>query len=498
MTFPACAWYQLFVRSCNLTHDGQHCTHFCAYTHRSLLLHLSLVFALVSFCSQMEEHQHVRPSTGTTEWNHSYYTGNSLSALHSSQQLHDDTVSMSVQALVSTQETNGTTSSGSVFGPQLPHGLISSHVPAGATRNVTGEVMPCSLAEAVTQLSFLEFLQRCNLLIAPPQPPQLPVPISLLDAAVQTTPPSDASQDVSTQTSDQPVSSLSFDVAVQTSFHSVHTSSLDAAVQTLPHSTVSQGVSTQMCSRPASSFSLDAAVQTPIRSTVSHDTSTQLPLTEFFIGCLFSNDPFDRQCSSSAQGDIGSVSLPPLPDIATSCTLSSSSLDSDDHVRTLAPRVLLQPPPGLEQYASPPGLAIDAHLRTIHGIPVKAAPLRPRVRSAISVTLPRPPARTIHVGTHPVRSATTGKRSASTALAGTYDPVDTDPRAGTGPFPKPRALVLPLVHFGQSKPDGHGYFDTADSDLMHNKFVFPSFSGIQAHCLRCLWQVSCSYSSRSQ
>ena len=134
-----------------------------------------------------------------------------------------------------TQETNGTAPSGSMSSPQLPHSLISSQVPAGPTRNVTGEVMPTSLAEAVTQLSFLEFLQRCNLLIASPQPPQLPVPISLLDAAAQTTPPSDASQEVSTQTSDQPVSSLSFNVAVQTPFHSVHISSLDAAVQTLPH-----------------------------------------------------------------------------------------------------------------------------------------------------------------------------------------------------------------------------------------------------------------------
>ena len=290
VTFPACALHQLFVWSCDLAHDGLHCSHFCAYTHRSLLLHLSLVFAFLSFCSQMEEHQNVQPSTGTTEWNHSYNTGNSLSALHSLQQLHDDTVSTSVQPLVSTQATNGTTSSGSVSGPQLPHSLISSHVPAGPARNVTGEVMPTSLAEAVTQLSFFEFLPRCNLLIAPPQPPQLPVPISPLNAAVQTTPPSDASQDVSTQTSDQPVSSLSFDVAVQTSFHSVHTSSLDAAVQTLPHSTVSQDVSTQMGARPASSFSLDTSVQTTFRSTVSHDTSTQLPLTEFFIGCIFSND----------------------------------------------------------------------------------------------------------------------------------------------------------------------------------------------------------------
>ena len=56
------------------------------------------------------------------------------------------------------------------------------------------------LAEAITQLSFLEFLQRCGVSIAPRQPSQPPVPISLLDAAVQTTPPCDVSQDVSTQT----------------------------------------------------------------------------------------------------------------------------------------------------------------------------------------------------------------------------------------------------------------------------------------------------------
>ena len=102
------------------------------------------------------------------------------------------------------------------------------------TRNVTGEAMPTSLAEALTQLSFLEFVQRCNLLIAPSQPTQLPVPISLLDVAVQTASPCEISQDASTQTSDQPVSSLSLDVAVQTIFHSVRSSSLDAAVQDDP------------------------------------------------------------------------------------------------------------------------------------------------------------------------------------------------------------------------------------------------------------------------
>ena len=57
-----------------------------------------------------------------------------------------------------------------------------------------------------------------------------------------------------------------------------------------------------------------------------------------------------------------------------------------------------------------------------------------------------------------------------TALAGTRNPVGADPRAGTGPFPKPRALVLPMVKFVQSKPDGLGHIDTADSDLMHHQY----------------------------
>ena len=152
MTVPACALHQLFVWLRDLVHDGQHCSHFCAYTQRSLLLHLSLVFVFVYLCSQLEEHQNVRPSTVTTEWNHSYYTGNSLSALHSSQQFHDETVSTSVQPLAFTQESNGTAPSGPVSGPQSPHGLTSSQVPAGPTRNVTGEAMPTLLAEAVTQL----------------------------------------------------------------------------------------------------------------------------------------------------------------------------------------------------------------------------------------------------------------------------------------------------------------------------------------------------------
>ena len=384
----------------------------------------------------MDKHQNVSPSTGPSELNRSYYTGNSFSALQSSQQVHDGMVSTSVHPRPSTQRINDNTPSCSALGPQLLHGHTGSPVLAGPTRNVTGEAMPTSLAEALTQLSFLEFVQRCNLLIAPSQPTQLPVPISLMDVAVQTASPCEISQDASTQTSDQPVSSLSLDVAVQTIFHSVRSSSLDAAVQTIPHSTLSQDVSTQMGSRPASSFSVDTSVQTPMRCVAQHDAATQLPITEFFTGCIFSSDPLDRQnfvrqYPPSVQG----------------------------------PRALLQPPPGLEQPAPPPELAAYSHLITTHG--------------ASTISFPshalQPPASTTHVGTHPVRSATSAKRSASTALAGTHNPVGSDPRTGTGPFLKPRALVLPMVKFGQPRSDRLGHIDQVDSDLMHHQFRLSLF-----------------------
>ena len=180
----------------------------------------------------------------------------------------------------------------------------------------------------------------------------------------------------------------------------------------------------------------DPAVQTPLYSLASHDASTQLPLTEFFIGCIFSNEPLDRQGPPSAHCNADSATPPQPADITTLCNPSSASHASDGHEDTTAPRVLPQPPPGLERYA---------HLCTTHGIPVKAAPVRPRLCTSLSVTPPQQHVSTTQVGTHPVRSATTYKRSASTALAGYHNPVGADPRAGTGPFPKQQALVLPMV-----------------------------------------------------
>ena len=325
----------------------------------------------------------VQMPPGTTECNHSYYTGNSFSAPHFARQLQHGTLATPAQPPASIQEVDGPASSGAISSSLLSRSAISSQVTADPTRNGTGDVMP--LAEAITQLSFLEFLQRFGVSIAPPQPSQPQVPISLQDAAVQTTSPS-----------------------------------------TLP-----QHVSTQIGSRSASSFSVDMSGQTPVRSAVLHDAATQLPLTDFFIGCIYSNSPLDRQNSVRQ-------STPPMQ----------------------GSHALLQPPPGLEQPAPPPELAAYSHLLTTHGASANSSPSHAQ-QSHVSTT---------QVGTHPVRTATSAKRSASTALAGTHNPIGSNPRTGTGPFPKPRVLVLPMVSFGQPKSDRLGPIATVDSDLMHHQF----------------------------
>ena len=88
------------------------------------------------------------------------------------------------------------------------------------------------------------------------------------------------------------------DVAVQTIFHSVRTSSPGRCRADDPTQyPFSETFLRRWVSRSASSFSVDVFVQTPVRSNVLHDAATQLPLTEFFIGCIYSNDPLDRQNS---------------------------------------------------------------------------------------------------------------------------------------------------------------------------------------------------------
>ena len=427
------SWSVLFTCPCSCTPQ--------------LLAASALRCSSLSFVSaHMDELQNMRLPLGTTGWNHSYYTGIPHSALHSLQQFQAGSSSPSpVQKSASTWESHSAATSSSVSCPQVTHSAISPQVQTGPNRTVTSDLVSAMLAEAATQLSFAALLERCISVSASPPPP-LPIPTPLLDAATQTIPHIAVSQDVSTQLSLEEFSP-----------RCVHPHNSSGALA--PPS--SHDVLCPTCSRPVPSLLLDAAVQTPLYCVASHDASTQLPLTEFFMGCIFSNDPFDRQGSSSARYNAGHASPPQPADIAALCSPSSTSHTSDGHEDTTAPRVLPQPPRGLEKYA---------RQCASHGIPVNAAPVRPHLCTSISVAPPQPHVSTTQVGTHPLRSATSHKRNACTALAGTHNPVGADPRAGTGPVPKPRALVLPMIKFGQSKPDGLGHIDIADSDLMHHQY----------------------------
>ena len=95
---------------------------------------------------------------GTTECNHSYYTGNSFSVSHSAQQLQNGTPATPAQPPASIQEVDAPASSGVISSSLLSCSAFSSQVTVDPTRYGTGDDMP--LAEAITQLSFLEFLQR--------------------------------------------------------------------------------------------------------------------------------------------------------------------------------------------------------------------------------------------------------------------------------------------------------------------------------------------------
>ena len=131
---------------------------------------------------------------------------------------------------------------------------------------------------AATQLSFAEFFERCILLRAS-LPPPLPIATQLLDAATQDYSTHRCLQDVSTQ----------FPLA-EFSVRCIYPQ--DPSGGSVPPST--HDVICPTCSRPIPPLLLDAAVQTPSHSVASTDATTQLPLTEFFIGCIYSNDPLDR------------------------------------------------------------------------------------------------------------------------------------------------------------------------------------------------------------
>ena len=164
------------------------------------------------------------------------------------------------------------------------------------------------------------------------------------------------------------------------------------------------------CARPIPTLHLDAAAQTPSHSVASADATTQLPL------------PWIPRSHHRH--------VPTAPHFPNPLTSPLSTVPAAPAAPVFVRRARLHstPPP-------PPGLEDQAYLRSSHEILGKAAQVRPCTQTSTSPASPQPHVSTTQVRKHPVRSATTYKRRASTALAGTHNPVGADPRAGTGHFP---------------------------------------------------------------
>ena len=126
---------------------------------------------------------------------------------------------------------------------------------------------------------------------------------------------------------------------------------------------------------------LDAATQTFPHSAASADATTQLPLTEFFLGCICSKDPMHRSVPPPTHGNASNASLPQVIDIASIYSPSSTSRTSGRS----APRARHRSTPPL-----PPGLEDQAPLSSSHGIPVKAAPVRQCTHTSLSASSPQP------------------------------------------------------------------------------------------------------------
>ena len=207
----------------------------------------------------MDELQNMRLPLGTKGWNHSYYKGIPLSALHSLQQLQAGASSLSpVQISASTQESHGAATSSSVSCPQVTHSGISPQVQTCLTRTVTSDLMSATHAEDATQLSLAAFLECCISVSASPPPATHPHPTSRCRHA-----------DYSTHR------------CLSGRFHAT----LARGVLSLRcvHLQIPRGpwlhlsthdVLCSKCSRPVPSLLLDAAVQTPLYSVASHDAST--------------------------------------------------------------------------------------------------------------------------------------------------------------------------------------------------------------------------------
>ena len=138
VTFPACALYQLFVRSCDLAHHGLHCSHVCVCTHHRSLQHLP-IWTNFRTCGC-----HLAPLSGITFTTQAirsqhYILSNSYKLVRASPS--------SVQMSASTRESHGAATSSSLSCPQVTLSATHPQVLMDPTRTITNDLLSATLVD---------------------------------------------------------------------------------------------------------------------------------------------------------------------------------------------------------------------------------------------------------------------------------------------------------------------------------------------------------------
>ena len=227
----------------------------------------------------MEEQQNVPQPNWTTWWNHSCYTGIPwLSALHCLQQLQSGACSTSTTQPLSLSRT--------AQRHQVPRPTRSRH-----------SVLISLIFQWASLVMSVHRLCRCALCFQ--------------HTTLQQTPPRNSpSRRFCRCVLPNNPSGVQFHSAFMKTFvkHKPQQHwKLDAShVRLCRHATLFRRVLRAVHPlKPRTTLLQDASTQASPHSAAFADASTQLPLTEFFLGCVYSNDSLDRQPSLPSHGKVG-------------------------------------------------------------------------------------------------------------------------------------------------------------------------------------------------
>ena len=342
-----------------------------------------------------------------------------LSALHCLQQLQSGACSTSTtQPLSLTQESNGTTPSGPAPDPQPSPSYIISHFPLVLTRDVrTQTVSLCSVpsihhattADASTQLSISEFLQLC-------------VTKHFMKTFVKHRPPA----------------------TLETRWQS--RSPMSSRSTLLPSSS-------SVASSPGPSRRVPSPAPLCFKMHLLRLLHT-VPLSQMLPPSSRSQSSLLGASTPMTRWIVRLLSLRTETSVASHFTIPST---------TAATRSRVSNSPVLSPWHPCQSSARDTLVATCSCLHLVRCVIQIHFYAVLAAT-----------GSYPTGNTfssffTCSQKECQYRPGGNPLCHRCRPRAGRGPFPKLRPVVLPMIRFGLPKTAEHGYLHNADSDLMHHQ-----------------------------